>query len=294
MQKTRYFKQTFLPCLLIAPQLCITILFFILPALEAIKLSLFRGDAFGIHQRFVGLANFIDIFKDATYINSVVVSFVFSFFVTLIAIIAALVMAVLVSNIVRFRVIYKTLLIWPYAVAPVIAGLLMRFLFNPAIGVVASYLHHLGYAWNYMLNGKQAMFLVVFAAAWQQFSYNFIFFLAGVLAIPNSLLEAALMDGAGGFRRFFTIILPLLSPTTFFLFIINLIYAFFNTFGVVQITTQGGPISATDILVYKVYKDGFIGLDMGSSSAQSVVLMLIVVVLTIAQFHFLEKKVHYK
>lgn len=294
MQKSRYFKQSFLPYLFLAPQLCITLLFFILPALEAIKLSLFRGDAFGMHTKFVGIANFIDLFKDPSYLNSIFVSFVFSFFVTLISIAAALLMAILVSHIVRFRVIYKTLLIWPYAVAPVIAGLLMRFLFNPAIGVIATYLHHIGYDWNYTLNGKQGMFLVIFAAAWQQFSYNFIFFLAGILAIPNSLLEAAKIDGAGVFKRFFTIILPLLSPTTFFLFIINLIYAFFNTFGIIQVTTQGGPVNATDILVYKVYKDGFIGLDMGASSAQSVVLMFIVVGLTIAQFYFLEKKVHYK
>jgi sn-glycerol 3-phosphate transport system permease protein len=294
MEKKLHFRHTFLPYLLVAPQLVITIIFSIVPALDAIKLSFFKGDAFGIHSKFAGFTNFTELLHNPTYVNSLGTTIYFSLFVTIVSLSSALVMALMVSNVVRGRTVYKTLLIWPYAVAPAIAGLLLRFLFNPAIGVVTSFLQHCGYQWNFLLNSKQAMFLVIFAAAWQQFSYNFIFFLAGIMAIPESILEAAAIDGAGPFRRFFSIIFPLLSPTTFFLLIINLIYAFFNTFGVIQMTTQGGPDDSTNLLVYKVYNDGFIGLDMGGSSAQSVLLMLIVILLTFFQFYFLEKKVHYR
>jgi sn-glycerol 3-phosphate transport system permease protein len=283
-----------LPYLLLTPQLMITLIFFILPALTALKLSLFKSDAFGISSHFVGLANFVELCHDASYINSLWVTCIFSFSVTILSLVSALLMALIVSGVTRGQLLYKTLLIWPYAVAPAVAGMLMRFLFNPAIGVMTNLFNHLGYQWNYMLHPGQAMFLVIFAAAWQQFSYNFIFFLAGIQTIPESFLEAAAIDGAGPIRRFFTIIFPLLSPTTFFLLSINLIYAFFNTFGIIQVITQGGPANMTDILVYKVYNDGFVGLDIGSSSAQSVLLMLIVIALTFLQFYFLERKVHYK
>lgn len=292
--KKSFLKYYIVPYLFIFPQLMITIIFFILPAIEAIKISLFRGDPFGLHKKFVGLNNFIDLFHDSSYLNSLSVTLIFSLSVTLLSLASALIMAVLVNHVVRGQLAYKTLLIWPYAVAPAIAAILMRFLFNPAVGVITHFLNQFGYHWNYLLNAKEAMFLVIFAAAWQQFSYNFIFFLAGIHAIPESLLEAAAIDGAGSLRRFSSIIFPLLSPTTFFLIIINLIYAFFNTFGIIQVITQGGPSNATDTLVYKVYNDGFVGLDLGSSSAQSVMLMLIVILLTVFQFYFLEKKVHYK
>lgn len=293
MKKT-VLKNHFLPLLFITPQVIVTLIFFILPAFTAIKLSLYKGDAFGLHKQFVGLRNFIDLFQDPSYVNSLWVTLVFSLSVTVLSLTMALGMSLLAGSVRRGQLVYKTLLIWPYAVAPAIAALLMRFLFNPTLGVITYVLNYFGYHWNYVLNAHQAMFLVIFAAAWQQFSYNFIFFLAGIHAIPDSLLEAAAIDGAGAWQRFRTIIFPLLSPTTFFLIVINLIYAFFNTFGIIQVITQGGPSNATDTLVYKVYNDGFMGLDLGNSSAQSVMLMLFVIVLTILQFYFLEKKVHYK
>lgn len=290
--KRAVYKQSYLPYLLVLPQLVITFIFFFWPAADAIKGSFFRQDAFGIHHQFVWFANFIELFTSANYLNSFAVSFVFAFFVTALSLGFALLMAVLVNGVLRNNA-YKTLLIWPYAVAPAVAGILWRFLFDPAIGVVSYALHLMGYNWNFLLNGKQALFLVVIAASWQQFSYNFIFFLAGLAAIPNSLIEAAAIDGAGPFRRFWSVVFPLLSPITFFLLSINLIYAFFQTFGVISTVTQGGPANATNILVYKVYYDGFFGLNIGSSDAQSVILMMIVIALTIIQFRYIEHKVHY-
>lgn len=290
--KRAVYKQSYLPYLLVLPQLIITIIFFFLPAAEAIDGAFYRQDAFGLHHQFVWFSNFTELFKSSNYLHSFGVTFVFAFFVTALSIGFALLMAVLVNRVLRNSV-YKTLLIWPYAVAPAIAGVLWRFLFDPSVGAIAYALHQMGYNWNFLLNGKQAMFLVVIAASWQQFSYNFIFFLAGLAAIPKSLIEASAMDGAGPFRRFWTVVFPLLSPITFFLLSINLIYAFFQTFGVIDMVTKGGPANATNILVYKVYYDAFYGLNIGSSDAQSVILMGIVLILTIIQFRYIEKKVHY-
>lgn len=286
------FKQSYLPYLLVLPQLVITVIFFFWPAFDAIEGSFYRQDAFGIHKHFVWFANFRELFSDSNYINSFSTSFVFAFFVAFISISFALLLAVLVNRVLRNSA-YKTLLIWPYAVAPAVAGILWRFLFDPAVGSITYLLQMLGINWNFLLNGKQALILVIIAASWQQFSYNFIFFLAGLMAIPKSLIEAAAIDGAGPFRRFWTVVFPLLSPTTFFLLSINLIYAFFETFGVISTVTQGGPANATQILVYKVYFDGFYGLNIGSSDAQSVILMGIVMLLTIVQFRYIEHRVHY-
>lgn len=292
MQKQAHYQSKLLPYLLIAPQLLITLVFFFWPASEAIRGSFFRQDAFGIHQHFVWFANFMELLSSKDYLHSLLVSMFFAFFVTLLSLGSALLMALAVMRVLRNNT-YKTLLIWPYAVAPAIAGVLWRFLFDPSIGVIAYALHALGYDWNFLLNGKQAMLLVIIAASWQQFSYNFIFFLAGLAAIPKSLIEAAAIDGANPWQRFWTVVFPLLSPTLFFLLTINLIYAFFQTFGVIQTVTQGGPANATNILVYKVFFDGFYGLNIGSSDAQSVILMLIVLLLTMIQFRYVEKKVHY-
>ncbi len=290
--KKKTFQKSYLPYVLILPQIIITVIFFFIPALDAVKGAFYRQDAFGIHHHFVWFANFIELFSSSNYLNSLKVSFIFAILVTLLSMGFALLMAVLVNRVIKNNT-YKTLLIWPYAVAPAIAGVLWRFLLDPSTGFLAYWLNQFGYHWNFFLNGKQALLLVVLAASWQQFSYNFIFFLAGLSAVPNSLMEAAAIDGAGPIRRFWSITFPLLSPTTFFLLSMNLIYAFFQTFGVIAVVTNGGPANATNILVYKVYYDAFYSLNIGSSDAQSVVLMLIVMLLTVIQFRYIEKKVHY-
>jgi sn-glycerol 3-phosphate transport system permease protein len=293
MQRRVVFDNKLLPYLLVAPQLVVTVVFFFWPAGEAVWFSLERQDAFGISMVFVGLDNFADVLSDSAYLHSLWVTAGFSVAVALLALVPALLLAVMADRVVRGASIYKTLLMMPYAVAPAIAGVLWLFLFAPGIGLVALLLERLGVDWNYMLNGNQAMLLVVLAASWKQVSYNFLFFLAGLQSIPKSLIEAAAIDGAGAARRFWTIILPLLSPTTFFLIVVNIVYAFFDTFGVIHAVTGGGPAKATEILVYKVYDDGVVGLDLGGSSAQSVILMVIVVALTAIQFRYVERKVHY-
>jgi len=293
MDKRCHYRQISLPLLLVAPQLLITIIFFFWPAGEALRDAFYRGDAFGLHSHFVAWANFTSLFHDPVYLHACISTLIFSTCVTVLSLGSALWMAMFANRVIRGNGLYKSLLIWPYAVAPAVAGILWRFLFSPSVGVLAYQLQRMGYQWNYLLNGNQAMFLVVIAAAWQQFSYNFIFFLAGLQAIPKSLTEAAAIDGAGPWKRFLSIEFPLLSPTTFFLLVINMIYAFFQTFGVIQTVTQGGPADATNILVYKVYNDGFMGLNLGSSSAQSVLLMIVVIVLTVIQFRYIERKVHY-
>ncbi len=289
----KLFKQRKLALLFIAPQLLITLIFFYWPSLEALKQSLYQGDAFGIHSKFVGLANFIDIFSSEVYLESLKATAIFSVLVTVVTLSIGLLMAVLVNRVVKGCQYYKALLIWPYAVAPSVAGLLWRFFFNPAVGWGSRFFHYIGIDWNYLVHPGQAMFVVVIASCWQQFSYNFLFFFAGLQAIPQSLLEAASIDGANAWQRFWHIVFPLLSPTTFFLLVINVIYAFFDTFGVISVMTQGGPGRATSTLVYKVYRDGFIGQDFGASSAQSVILMLIVIGLTVVQFKYIDEKVHY-
>ena len=290
--ESRQFRQASLALLLIMPQLIITSVFFIWPTLTALSESFMRSDAFGLHRQFAWFANYVDLFRSSSYLDSVFITLCFSTVVALLALSSGLLVATLVNG-TRHGGTYKSMLIWPYAVAPAVAGILWRFLFNPSTGILAYVMQQYGYEWNYLLHSRQAFMLVVIASTWQQFSYNFLFFLAGLQAIPYSLLEAAAIDGAGPFRRFWNIVFPLLSPTSFFLLIINFIYAFFDTFGVIHVITQGGPASATNTMVYKLYHDGFFGLDFGSSAAQSVILMLFVVMLTYFQFNFIEKRVHY-
>ncbi len=293
MEKRVVFGGRGLPYLLVAPQLAITLVFFIWPAAQALRQSTQREDAFGLSTEFVGLANFRALLADPAYLNSLQVTAVFCISVTVLALGVSLLLAAMADRIIRGSGTYRTLLIWPYAVAPAVAAALWMFLFNPTVGIVSYMLRAFGYDWNYVLNGGQAMFLVVIAAAWKQISYNFLFFLAGLQAIPRSLIEAAAIDGAGPARRFWTIAFPLLSPTTFFLLVVNIVYAFFDTFGIIDSITSGGPVQATNILVFKVFKDGVLNLDLGSSAAQSVILMAIVTTLTVVQFRFIERRVHY-
>ncbi|HXC30464.1 MAG TPA: sn-glycerol-3-phosphate ABC transporter permease UgpA [Stellaceae bacterium] len=293
MDRRVVFSGWLLPAVLLLPQLAVTVIFFFWPAGQAIVQSVQGGDAFGLSTRFVGWDNFATVFADPNYIFSFGVTALFSVAVAIIALAPGLLFAVMADRVVRGATFYKTVLLLPYAIAPAVAGVLWMFLFNPSIGVVAYALTKLGVDWNYFLNGKQAMALVILAAAWRQIAYNFLFFLAGLQAIPAALLEASAIDGATPRRRFWTIIFPLLAPTTFFLVIVNMVYAFFDTFGVIHNVTQGGPNKATEILVYKVWYDGIVGLDLGGSAAQSVVLMAIVIALTAIQFRFIERRVHY-
>ncbi|NIA68104.1 sn-glycerol-3-phosphate ABC transporter permease UgpA [Pelagibius litoralis] len=287
------FQGRALPYFLVLPQLAITLVFFIWPATQALYQSVLIEDPFGLGSSFVWFENFEDLFADPAYLGSFRTTIIFSLGVTTLSMVTALVLAAMADRVVRGATTYKTLLIWPYAVAPAVAGILWWFMFNPSIGVLAYVLQQLGYDWNHYLSGGDAMTLVVIAASWKQVSYNFLFFLAGLQAIPKSLIEAAAIDGAGPVKRFWTIIFPLLSPTTFFLLVVNVVYAFFDTFGIIHATTSGGPAQATTILVFKVYNDGFVGLDLGGSAAQSVILMAIVVALTVVQFRYIERKVEY-
>ncbi|TCS64174.1 sn-glycerol-3-phosphate ABC transporter permease UgpA [Varunaivibrio sulfuroxidans] len=293
MEKKTTFSNRWLPYVLVAPQITITLIFFIWPAGQALYQSFFVEDPFGLSTQFVWFDNFKDVLGDPLYFDSIVITAVFSLATTFLALGVSLLLAVMANRVVRGAGVYKVMLLWPYAVAPAIAGVLWMFMFSPANGIVAEALTAMGYDWNYLLNGNQAMALVVIAAAWKQVSYNFLFFLAGLQMIPKALIEASAIDGAGPARRFWTIVFPLLSPTAFFLMVVNIVYAFFDTFGIIHIITLGGPAGATNTLVYKVYNDGFIGLDLGGSAAQSVILMLIVAALTVVQFRFLERKVQY-
>ena len=293
MEKRVIFSNRLLPYALIAPQLLVTALFFFWPAGQAIYQSAFIPDPFGLKTQFVGLGNFEFLFSNKYYLASFKTTVVFSGLVAGLSMGIALWLAVMADRVIKGAGAYRTLLIWPYAVAPAVAGVLWLFMFNPNVGVVAWYLGQFGYHWNHVLNGAEAMGLVVAASAWKQISYNFLFFLAGLQAIPRSVIEAAAIDGARFWKRFWTIVFPLLSPTTFFLLVINVVYAFFETFGVIHTITSGGPQQSTTILVYKVFSDGFVGQDLGSSAAQSVVLLLVVTVLTVIQFRFIERKVHY-
>lgn len=287
------FPNKFLPYLLLAPQLAITAVFFYWPASQALYQSVLREDPFGLRSKFVGLDNFRRVLADPNYINSVEVTAIFSAATAFFSMAIALLLAVMADKVIRGRGFYRTLMIWPYAVAPAIAGMLWIFLFNPSIGSLAYFLRATGYQWDPLLNGGQAMTLVVSAAAWKQISYNFLFFVAGLQAIPKSLIEAAAIDGARPMKRFWTIVFPLLAPTTFFLLVINTTYAFFDTFGIIHAVTGGGPGKATETLVFKVYSDGALNQLMGSSAAQSVILMVMVIALTAIQFRYVEKKVHY-
>ena len=293
MEKRVRFKSAWLPWALIAPQMVIVLVFFFWPAGQAIYQSFLREDAFGTSTEFVGIDNFVALFNDASYLASFKTTLIFSVLVAVLGLVISLMLAVMADRVIKGATGYKTLLIWPYAVAPAVAGVLWLFRFAPSIGVVAWALRRVGFDWNHLLNGTHAMALIVMAAVWKQISYNFLFFLAGLQSVPKSLIEAAAIDGAGPWRRFWTVQFPLLSPTTFFLLVMNVIYAFFDTFGIVDAATHGGPGKDTAILVYKVYFDGFKGLDLGGSAAQSVVLMVIVIALTVFQFRYVEKKVNY-
>lgn len=287
------FPHRLLPVLLVLPQLAITAVFFYWPAGQALWQSMLRQDPFGLSTQFVGFANFRRVLADPNYLNSLWVTAVFSVAVALLSMSIALFLAVQAEKIVRGRGLYRTMMIWPYAVAPAIAGMLWLFMFNPSFGSLAWPLRAMGLDWDPLLNGNQAMILVIAAASWKQISYNFLFFVAGLQAIPHSLLEAAAIDGARPRRRFWTIVFPLLAPTTFFLLVVNTVYALFDTFGIIHAVTGGGPGKATETLVYKVYNDGFVNLNLGSSAAQSVILMVIVVALTAIQFRYIERRVHY-
>jgi sn-glycerol 3-phosphate transport system permease protein len=293
MQKRVYFTHRFLPYWLIAPQVAITLVFFYWPASQAVWQSFLLEDAFGLSSTFVGFENYRTLLADASYYQTIITTLVFATAVTLMSLSASLLLAVQADKPLRGGTAYRTLLIWPYAVAPAVAGVLWLFMFHPSLGVVARGLRNLGVDWNPMLKGDHAMILVVLAAAWKQISYNFLFFLAGLQSIPKSIIEAAAIDGARPIRRFWTIVFPLLSPTTFFLVIVNIVYAFFDTFGIIDAMTGGGPAKSTETLVYKVFADGRLGGDLGGSAAQSVVLMVIVIALTAIQFRYVERKVTY-
>src|SRR5690606_9039831 len=293
MEKRVIFKGWVLPLALLAPQVAVTLVFFFWPAGQAIWQSLFIPDPFGFFMRFVGLGNFEFLLADPYYRSSFITTAIFSTSVTVATMAVALALAVMADRLIKGSGAYRTLLIWPYAVAPAVAGVLWLFMFNTRIGVVSWYLGQLGYDWNHVIDGGEAMTLVVIASAWGRISYNFLFFLAGLQAIPRSVIEAAAIDGARPWKHFVTIVLPLLSPVTFFLLVVNIIYAFFETFGVIHTITAGGPQQSTTILVYKVYADGFVGQDLGSSAAQSVILLVVVGLLTVLQFKFVERRVHY-
>ena len=293
MEKRVVFRSTWLPWALLVPQMAVILVFFFWPAAQAIVQSLQQQDPFGTSIEFVGFANFRQLFADPGYLESFKTTALFSVLVAGIGISLSLMLAVFADRIVRGAVVYKTLLILPYAVAPSVAAVLWVFMFSPSLGVVAYALGKLGIDWNHLLNSTHAMTLIVMASVWKQISYNFLFFLAGLQSIPKSLIEAAAIDGARPWRRFWTVQFPLLSPTTFFLLVINIVYAFFDTFAIVDAATQGGPGKDTAILVYKVYYDGFKAMDLGGSAAQSVILMVIVVALTVVQFRYVEKKVQY-
>jgi sn-glycerol 3-phosphate transport system permease protein len=293
MEKRVRFRSSSLPWLLLAPQLAVILIFFFWPAGQALLQSLQQQDAFGTSVEWVGLDNFRRLFADESYLASFKITAVFSALVAVFGLALSLTLAVFADRVVRGSGLYRTLLIWPYAVAPAVAGVLWLFMFAPSIGIVSYALRSIGIEWNHLLDSSQAMTLIVVAAVWKQISYNFLFFLAGLQSIPKSLIEAAAIDGAGPWRRFWSIVFPLLSPVTFFLLVINIVYAFFDTFAIVDAATEGGPGKDTAILVYKVYYDGFKALDLGGSAAQSVVLMVIVIALTVVQFRYVEKKVNY-
>lgn len=293
MEKRSVFNHRLLPYLLLVPQVAITLIFFYWPASQAVWQSFLVQDAFGLSTTFVWLENYRDLFSQPEYYHTIATTLIFSAAVSALSLSFALLLAVQADKPLRAGTLYRTLLIWPYAVAPAVAGVLWVFMFHPSLGVLARVMRNVGIDWNPLLNGDHALILVVLAASWKQISYNFLFFLAGLQAIPKSVIEAAAIDGARPMRRFWTIVFPLLSPTTFFLIVVNIVYAFFDTFGIIDAMTGGGPAKATETLVYKVYADGRLGGDLGGSAAQSVILMIIVIALTAIQFRYIERKVTY-
>ena len=294
MIKRSFFKSKYLPYLLILPQMVVTLTFFYWPAIQGLKQSFLLSDPFGRRSKFVWFYNYIELFTDPLYLKSIFITFVFSIAVAFVSISMGLFIASMANRALKAKALVRTMLIWPYAVAPAISGIMWLFLLHPSYGIVAlSIKKWMGIDWNPVLHGSDAMVMIVIASAWKQISYNFVFFMAGLQAIPKSLIEAAAIDGASPFKRFWFITFPLLSPTFFFLTVMNIIYSFFETFGIIHTVTQGGPGGSTNILVYKVYQDGFVGLNLGSSAAQSVVLMTLIIVITFLQFRFVEKKVQY-
>lgn len=292
MSQFKHYKKTAL--FFIAPQVFVTLIFFIWPALNAIFQSFFYSDAFGLQSRFAGLNNYFDLFHSFEYVHAVMVTFLIAISITVLTIVFGLALALLVQGRRRGQGVYKSLLLWPYAIAPAVAAILWRFLCHPTLGWVTNFLKSFGFDFNYLTHPYQALIVIILTASWQQFSYNFLFCYAALNRIPKNILEAGTLDGASSWNRFWDIIFPLISPTTFFLMVMNLIYSFFDTFGIIDVITHGGPEYSTTTLIYKVYEDGFVGMDPGSSSAQSVMLMLLVVGLTLIQFRYLEKKVHFK
>jgi sn-glycerol 3-phosphate transport system permease protein len=293
MTRRAIFDNKLLPYVLVAPQLLITLVFFFWPAGQALYYSMLRQDPFGLRTQFVWFENFAGVLADPAYRGAIGITLIVSAAIIGLALSSGLLLAVTADQQIRGAAVYKTLLMWPYAVAPAVAASLWLFVFHPAIGILGRTLVNLGLPWDFTLNGTHAVILVILAASWKQVSYNFIFFLAGLQSIPRSVLEAASVDGAGGGHRFWRIVFPLLSPTTFFLLVVNVIYAFFDTFGVIHALTRGGPSKATETLIYKVYVDGVVNLDLGGSSAQSVILLLVVIALTTIQFRYVERRVHY-
>lgn len=293
MDNRVYFRNKWLPYLLLLPQLAVTLVFFIWPSLVALSSSFYIQNAFTGVRTFVGLDNFFFIFNNPIYLNSFVVTAVFASATTFLTMALALYLAIKANRVLRAKRLYQSLLTWPYAVAPAVAGVLWVFMFNPTVGLISGWLEFIGINWNANVNGAQAMTLVVIAAVWRQVPYNFLFFLAGLQAVPQSLLDASAIDGAGPIKRFWTVIFPLLAPITFFLLVINIVYSMFQTFGLIDTVTQGGPGNATNILVYQVYRTGFVALNLGRSAAQSVILMLLVLILTFIQFRFIERRVSY-
>ena len=291
--KRTVFPHRVLPYLLLLPQMAVTVIFFLWPAGQTAWSSMLREDPFGLKSSFVWFENYVRLARDPNYLGSFGTTAIFAASTAIVSIGVALILALAVDRTIRSASIYTTLIVWPYAVAPAVAGVLWWFMFNPTIGILAYLIRRTGYDWNHLLHSTDAMILVVLAASWKQVSYNFLFFVAGLQSIPMSLKEAAAIDGAGPLKRFWTIVFPLLSPTTFFLLVVNIVYAMFDTFGIIDATTTGGPGGATNILVYKVYEDGFVGLNLGSSAAQSVILMVIVIALTVVQFRYIERKVEY-
>jgi len=292
MRRRVIFPNKVLPYLLLAPQLAITVIFFFWPAVQAIYYSVLLQDPFGLRTQFVWLENFRTILTDPLYLGSIQVTVIFSTAVAALAMAVALLFAVMADVGIRGARVYRTLLMWPYAVAPAVAASLWLFIFHPSIGILGRSLNDMGILWDYKLNGTQALLMVILASAWKQVSYNFLFFLAGLQAIPRSVIEAASMD-AGPARRFWSVVFPLLSPTTFFLLVVNVVYAFFDTFGTIDALTKGGPGTSTVTLIYRVYVDGNNNLNFGASAAQSVILMAVVIALTAVQFRYIERKVHY-
>ncbi len=293
MQRRTIFRNKFLPYVLLAPQLAITIAFFFWPAGQAVYQSLLIEDPFGLYREFVWFENFQIVLSNPLYLEAVRVTVIFSTAVTFLAMAPALLLAVMADQVIRGASGYRTMIVWPYAIAPAVAAVLWLFIFHPSIGQIGQGLRALGIPWDYRIDGDQALGLVIFVSAWKQVSYNFLFFLAGLQSIPKTIVEAATVDGASPMVRFWRGIFPLLSPTTFFLLVVNIIYTFFDTFGVIHAITQGGPGRATTTLMYRLYRDGWINLDLGGSSAQSVLLMSAVILLTVVQFRFIERRVHY-